>query len=291
MSCARSICYGDRTPVTPRALREALRSHAHEYIRSWQLPREAWFESSGRTVLFRPIDDLRHGNFLDSSYSVIETMFPDRLKKPHPQRRRLPPEFRNSAAELDSSTSSDALLMNIFCHPDTGSTGLCDVLGLRRWEPPMFGVRYRIAGEGEPHGPAVDPRTELDATFGDELSVEAKLTEDDFNSVTETKLVRYARVWNVFDREALGPREGRFDDYQLIRNVLAANERGTRFLLIHDERRPDLLERWKAVREAITLRALRDRCGAVTWQAIAPHLPSDLQEFLAMKYGIAPGAG
>jgi hypothetical protein len=68
------------------------------------------------TVLFVQNEhDGTHGNFLDASFAQIlsNKAWRSRLAKPHSQLRALPEDRRARAKELDSSNSSDALLMNI----------------------------------------------------------------------------------------------------------------------------------------------------------------------------------
>src|SRR5580698_2384810 len=65
-----------------------------------------------------PLRDGRHGNFFDNAYAAITTR-PDwmrRFDKIHAQGKALPKaESGRRWRELDSSMSSDALLMNVFC--------------------------------------------------------------------------------------------------------------------------------------------------------------------------------
>ena len=84
----------------------------------------AHVESYGNppVIVYAPHDG-RHGNFFDPAYAAI-TARPEwmrRFDKVHAQAARsLPkPELDPSRRwrELDSSMSSDALLMNIFCTP------------------------------------------------------------------------------------------------------------------------------------------------------------------------------
>lgn len=95
----------------------------------------------------------------------------------------------------------------------------------------------------------------------------------------------------VAEAEELGPREVRYEGYQLIRNVLAAHAAGTAFCVICDERRPDLREAWFQVMRAVRTADMRTRLKMLTWQELAAVLPEGLQGFLAGKYGIgAPDA-
>jgi hypothetical protein len=60
-----------------------------------------------------------HGNFISASYKAIlrRPQWRKRLQKVHSQGRRSLPARDGSWRELDSSVSSDALLMNTFCYP------------------------------------------------------------------------------------------------------------------------------------------------------------------------------
>lgn len=82
-----------------------------------------------------------------------------------------------------------------------------------------------------------------------------------------------------------------YGTYQLIRNVLAAHATNTSFCVIHDARRPDLREAWFQVMSAVRSAELRVRLKTLTWQELAALLPSDLQRFLDLKYGIVPPGG
>jgi hypothetical protein len=72
--------------------------------------------------------------------------------------------------------------------------------------------------------------------------------------------------------------------------VLAAHAADCCFCVIHDERRPDLREEWFEIMAAVKSAAMRVRLKVLTWQELAALLPSTLQNFLDVKYGIvAPG--
>lgn len=269
-----------RNPAT--ALRSELRERALKWADAKGL---TFYESRGKwgpVVLF-PNEGERHGNFLDTSFQEIQRYedYAIRLRKPHQRRWCLPAERRETAKELDSSNSSDALLMNIFCHPLARGHQLLAHFGLREWHRPQFGVRCMLVGE------ARRSPTELDMTFGDAVSVEAKLTEPHFTRKPTGIVERYEDLKNVFDVNALRAADGSMENYQLIRNVLAAHALQRRFVLLHDERRRDLRAAWEAVMRAIRTPGLRARCCALTWQQIAQALPDELQQFLAEKYGIA----
>lgn len=275
----------------------------------------------------------RHGNFFDPAYAAIlaRPEWLRRFDKIHAQAARSLPRPQLDPArrwrELDSSMSSDALLMNVFCTPGVAdSPAVPNMLGVDAGAVPEFGWKARVPL----HSGRFD-RTEVDMRFGS-LLVEAKLTESDFQC-REARIVEGYRDFDeVFDRELLPrveiatvrprrasefpenqsqefesllgdpelcsvvdpvfrpPGEPGYASYQLIRNVLAAFSSGASFCVIHDARRPDLREEWFRVMAAVKSADLRVRLKVLTWQELAPLLPEGLQEFLDLKYGIvAPG--
>jgi hypothetical protein len=228
--------------------------------------------------------------------------------------------------ELDSSMSSDALLMNVFCTPGVvESAPLRRALGVDPAAVPEFGWKARV-----PLKSGLVDRTEVDLRLGS-LLIEAKLTESDFQTRKAEFVEAYRGFDDVFERDALprtNVRVGRrmeaiefpenysqeyepivegavpippestpavavapgYASYQLIRNVLAARAQGCSFCVLHDERRPDLREAWFQVMAAVRSAEMRVRLKVLTWQELAAFLPAGLQEFLDVKYGIvAPG--
>lgn len=282
-------------------------------------------ESYGESpvVVYAP-EEGRHGNFFDPAYAAIVGR-PDwlrRLDKVHTQARSLPKSERKWR-ELDSSMSSDALLMNVFCVPEViASNEVRNLLGVDTEELPLFGWKARVPLANQ----RLD-RTEVDMRWGS-LLVEAKLTETDFQTCRRELVEAYRDLDVVFERDEL-PRvaiavsrrkqsveypedytqeevrvpeemwephlwevapktiEG-YASYQLIRNVLAAYAGGESFCVLLDERRPDLREAWFQVMRAVKDAAMRVRLKVLTWQELCAVLPRDLQEFLGRKYGIVP---
>jgi hypothetical protein len=282
---------------------------------------------SSPVVVYAP-EGARHGNFFDPSFAAISAR-PDwlrRFDKVHAQARRALPQAERRWRELDSSMSSDALLMNIFCAPGVvASPALANALGTDPAPDPIFGWKARV-----PLSSGRFDRTEVDMRLGP-LLVEAKLTESDFQTCTPSLAESYRDFDEVFDRELL-PRaelvvgrrkeqvefpedfsqeyeevseaslfaiperplifdvETAYASYQLIRNVLAAHAAGSSFCVFLDQRRPDLREAWFQVMAAVKSAELRVRLKTLTWQELAAFLPEDLQDFLDVKYGIvAPG--
>jgi hypothetical protein len=235
-------------------------------------------------VYRRSAADTKHGNFLDASYQAIlgEPKWKRRLDKVHTQAASLP-QTDEGWKELDSSMSSDALLMNVFCHPEvTASRTVALKLGFDVGEVPKFGFRAEVPLDGE----RVD-RTEVDMKF-ETLLAESKLTETDFQIQRPAIVESYRDFREVFDQNSLPRLNGQYASYQLIRNVLAAQNLDCSFCVLHDARRPDLREAWFAVMSCVKSVELRTRCKVLTWQELAELLPEELQDFLDHKYGIVP---
>src|SRR5215469_6615845 len=229
-------------------------------------------------------NDERHGNFIDASYAAIlsQNEWKRRLAKSHSSVRSLPRAERKWK-ELDSCMSSDALLMNVFCHPRAVKhQSVRSMLGIATDEGPRFGYPARV-----PLLNSHTDRTEVDMKLGS-LLVESKLTETDFQTQKPGIVESYRDLHAVFEWKEL-PRVGEhYSSYQLLRNVLAAYALGLSFCVLLDARRPDLLEAWYAVMKCIRVADLRTRCKVLTWQELSGVLPRDLQNFLDLKYGIVP---
>lgn len=154
-------------------------------------------------VVYAPEDD-RHGNFFDPAYKkiVAHPQWIRRFDKVHAQAARSLPRLQSDPArrwrELDSSMSSDALLMNIFCAPGVvDSPAVMNALGVDAEADPVFGWKARV-----PLANGRFDRTEVDMRWGS-LFVEAKLTESDFQ-FRETRIVEAYRDFDeIFDRDLL----------------------------------------------------------------------------------------
>jgi hypothetical protein len=173
--------------------------------RRWALGR-AHVESYGNppVIVYSP-ERARHGNFFDPAYAGIVAR-PDwmrRFDKIHTSQKALPKAEPESGParrwrELDSSMSSDALLMNVFCTPGVAeSVALRRTLGIEGDEPPVFGWKARV-----PLRSGRFDRTEVDMRLGS-LLVEAKLTEGDFQAKAAAVVEGYRDFDAVFDRELL----------------------------------------------------------------------------------------
>ncbi len=154
---------------------------------------------SAPVIVYSPQGE-RHGNFFDPAYAAISARadWMRRFNKVHAQAARTLPKAERRWRELDSSTSSDALLMNIFCTPAVlASPSLGRALGIEDNAEPVFGWKARV--------PLVSgrfDRTEVDLRIGS-LLIEAKLTEGDFQTCQVQMVEQYRDLDAVFDRELL----------------------------------------------------------------------------------------
>jgi hypothetical protein len=184
-------------------LRRELGERARNWARGW-----AHVESYGEppVIVFSP-EGGRHGNFFGPSYEAICER-PDwvrRFDKIHAQGRSLPRaesgpngEAPRRWRELDSSMSSDALLMNVFCAPGVADDArVRAALGVEGDATPEFGWKARV-----PLKNGRFDRTEVDLRWGG-LLVEAKLTEGDFQSREAAIVEGYRDSEDVFDKELL----------------------------------------------------------------------------------------
>jgi Restriction Endonuclease associating with ARP len=264
-------------------LRRELAVRAQAYAHAEKLPHCLSYGENPITC-FAPYGESRHGNFLRESYRAIlaNPAWKRRLEKVHTQARRsLPITERGRWRELDSCTSSDALLMNVFCFPGGARDGrLSALLGAAPGATPRFGYKARVPLV---HGRF--DRTEIDLRLGD-LLIEAKLTESDFQSARKEVLVKYRDFADVFESSELPQTEDRYLSYQLLRNVLAAHALQSSFCVLVDGRRPDLIDAWYAVMKCVKPVELRTRLRISTWQEVAREARPRLRTFLVVKYGI-----
>lgn len=261
-------------------LREELGACARRYASSAGVPT---YTSRGGTVLFKSFEN-GHGSFVPSSYREIcaNRIWQARLHKAHTQRSTFPEEHRDDSRELDSSNSSDALLMNLFCFPGFAeSPNVSALLGSVPGTLPEFGVpgQVPLGAEG-----AVDA-TEIDMRLGNVI-VESKLTEVDFTSRPKAVLAGYRDFDSVFQVEHLPQTGDNYESYQLLRNILCATAYGYGFTLLCDGRRPDLIRAWWNTAHCVRDVELRSRLRLVLWQELAAEAPKPLGEFLRLKYGL-----
>lgn len=222
-------------------------------------------------------------NFHPASYRRIlaNAEWARRLAKSYTASSRVAHSQGRERKELECAGSSDALLMSIFCHPQTlRSRSLQALLGIEGSATPSFGVRVRTPLRND-----MEDRTEMDMRVGD-LLVEAKLSETGFQTARADLLARYEAFEDIFDTEALPRSHALFRGYQLLRGILAAHHADARYAVCIDQRRPDLRDQFFAVASAVRYSSLRSRVKLITWQEVASTLTPSLREFLAQRYGI-----
>jgi hypothetical protein len=176
------------------ALRRELAERNRAYARG-----RAHVESYGGdpVIVYAPEEGGGHGNFYGPAYAEIESrpQWMKRFNKVHAQGRALPKaESGRKWRELDSCMSSDALLMNVFC---ASAPAVLQLLGVDSNELPEFGWKAKV-----PLKSGLFDRTEVDMRWGN-LLVEAKLTENDFQTRKAEVVEAYRDFDEVFERERL----------------------------------------------------------------------------------------
>jgi hypothetical protein len=127
-------------------LRRDLSARAHHLARTQNLLHDI-SPGSDPVVIFGRDEQGRHGNFHPASDTSIcaNPAWLRRLAKPHTASRRSRARKDWQWMELDSANSSDALLMNIFCHPGvfnghTLASAVANLLNIDPATPPCFGI-------------------------------------------------------------------------------------------------------------------------------------------------------
>jgi hypothetical protein len=212
-------------------LRRDLNARAHQFAHERKLLHEIApgpHQDTDPLIIFGRSELGPHGNFHPASDLAISAnpAWLRRLAKPHTASRRSPARNDWPWRELDSAVSSDALLMNIFCHPRvfngrTLAPAVANLLNVDRTAQPRFGInpgvplrttrksRSKIPSELSGRATLLSgrattltDRTEIDLQLGN-LFLEAKLTESDFQTATPRLIERYRDLETVFDIDRL----------------------------------------------------------------------------------------
>ncbi|MBA7562127.1 hypothetical protein ES708_03776 [subsurface metagenome] len=222
-------------------------------------------------------DCVKH-NFHRRSYENIEgnKNWQERLDKPHSQLK--------GYKEMQSSNSSDALLMNIFCHPDINKwKGIAKLFDLSNIKEVTFGHNPKLLKNGKPE--SKPHQTEIDLVINDKIICEAKLTESDFTNKNKKSVEAYDRFEGVFNKHYLTQTHEEYSNYQLIRNILSLVHYSA-FFLICDARRPDLVKNFYETIRCINDISLRAKCNIIFWQDIAKSVGKDLRDYLKISYNL-----
>ncbi len=226
------------------------------------------YRASNTSILFNNIAD----NFCKSSYdNIIHN--PDWLNRTKKQLSDFP-----GTLEMQSSNSSDALLMNIFCHPkfDTWK-GVHTLLGISYDDKKEFGWNPIFENENPEY------RTEVDLRIGNHI-FESKLTENNFTHKSISVIHSYTDFFTVFDSNLLDKTNDEYDHYQLIRNVLTAYKYDFYFSILIDATRIDLIKELLNIVTAIKDPNLRKRINFYTWQEIVDSCGKEIKDYIRNKY-------
>jgi len=212
-------------------------------------------------------------NFNHSSYLNI-------IKKPKWKPRLLKKHnhFNDGTLEMQSSNSSDALLMNIFCYPKfknwKGPSKLLRINTNKKFE---FGWNPNFDNENQKH------KTEIDLKVGKTI-FEAKLTEANFTKKRKEVVESYVDLHTIFEKSLLCHSNGQYTNYQLIRNILTAYKYGLNFTLLIDDRRIDLIKEFIITIKSIKSYDLRKNLNIITWQEIIDTCGEELKSYISKKY-------
>lgn len=249
------------------ALKQEIRKHALAFARRKDLPVD---DTHASAVIFCRLDDSLHPESLENI-----RMMPDwnlRTQKVH--------QNVTGVLEMQSSNSSDGLLMSIFCHPSiTKWSGVRKVL-----RNDMATIAFGVPGVVKIRNGQTDT-TEIDMALPSAFC-EAKLTEADFTHKRPEVVERYDGFQETFHSNTLQKAGRDYDNYQIIRNLLAAKQHNRDHILFCDERRPDLVRRYMS-----TVSCLRDiedrmRCRVIFWQEVVAACGQSLRKWVEEKYGI-----
>jgi hypothetical protein len=198
-------------------LRRDLNARAHKFAHERKLLHEIApgpHQDIDPLIIFGRSELGPHGNFHPASDLAISAnpAWLRRLSKPHTASRRSRARNDWPWRELDSAISSDALLMNIFCHPRvfngrTLAPAVANLLNVDRTAQPRFGITpgvpLRTTRKGRSKLPSeLADRTEIDLRL-DNLFLEAKLTESSFQTAAPRLIERYRDLEVVFDTRRL----------------------------------------------------------------------------------------
>lgn len=253
-------------------LKQELKSLAMNYANKYNLNYTMPVPNSA--VIFTEVQS----NFYKKSFTNITNKpnWKERLGKTHPY-------FKSrDVKEMQSSNSSDALLMNIFCHPKMSKwKGIAQLFGQSKIKYIDFGCKPGIFKNGKPE----IQRTEIDLIINNRIICEAKLTEADFTNENKKSVEAYDKFEDIFQKVFLEQTVTEYKNYQLIRNILLAEQKHMPFYLLCDARRPDIFKSFYKTVRCVKDISLRNKCNIIFWQDIIKKVGKNLKDFLAEKYG------
>jgi hypothetical protein len=264
-------------------LRRELTLRAITYAQRNCLPH---FLSKGGTIFFEPYLDAsgvtRHGNFFAPSYQIIrhDPEWAGMLNHGVANANAIPRLKQGVAMETDSSCSTAALAMSLFCLPEINEA-VASILKVEAGRP-------RFAGEIKSSGRRKKSREfEPDIILnGGGVYVWAVLTESLTGAMTVSELEQHPSIQRFADLNRLAVSGGIVRYADVLKMYLTAQQNNARFVLIIDQRRQDLA---KAYRKIMQAAKSSDIGSLLTWQDLAKVLPGDAKAFVQQKYGIEAG--
>jgi hypothetical protein len=223
-------------------------------------------------IIFRFLSD----NFLNTTYENI-------CKNPDWQKRTQKKHTHfEDTLEMQSPNSSDAILMNIFCHPQfTNWIGPHKLLGIDKDEEIIFGWNPSFENEKKANS------TEIDMKIGHRI-FESKLTESSFTEKNLSVVEKYSDFYDVFDQQYLIKESKKGNkivkNYQLIRNILTAYKYDLHFSVLLDSSRIDLIKEIMTVIKSLKKEELKNRVDFFTWQEVANTCGVELKKYMENKY-------
>jgi hypothetical protein len=253
--------------MNSKSLRIEIRRAAKAYADKRNLAVDDSHESA---LIFRNLSD----NFHPQSFASISSC-PDwelRTRKAH---QNVP-----GVLEMQSSNSSDALLMNIFCHPQIRHWKGVSKLLKEDFDKILFGFPAMVSISG-----GQQDSTEIDMALTGTFC-EAKLTELDFTQKGAEIVEQYDNLHRDFHVKALERNGDYYENYQIIRNLLASIQHNRKHILVCDERRPDLVRRYMETASCLKEVRHRKNCRVVFWQELIEACGTPLQQWVGEKYGM-----
>jgi hypothetical protein len=181
--------------------------------------------------------------------------------------------------EMQSSNSSDALLMNIFCYGD-----------FLKWKRPkkLLGINngdnITIGQEYLNFPNEIHAQTKINLRIGRTI-FKSRLTEGNFGEQDRGIVEKYDNLLNVFNTNLLKKtNDGKYKNYLLIRYFLVAYQENCQFILLVDESRTDLIREFYDTLAAVKYDDLRARLRFVTWQELVSTCGAELKQYIEKKY-------
>jgi len=249
--------------IRARLKGNALKLESNNTIKGFERKTAYIFDNISMNFNKDSFDNIHKNNDWKSRLAKRHTHFPDQ-----------------NIYEMQSANSSDALLMNIFCHPQfTKWIGPKKLLKIEKYDDITFGWNPIFKNENPKQ------RTEIDLKINNtDIIIEAKLTESDFTSKEIDYVERYEKIFTVFDKNQLKITNGKYENYQLIRNILAAKKYNSQFILLIDETRIDLIRHFYETINAVKDINLVNNLRFITWQEITELTGISLKEYIENKY-------